>query len=337
MNKVIVRKEDMNRLVMNYLVTEGYADAARQFSIESGAAILDSGDRDSPSDSSAAKQTSQSAMDVDQAEGGEGGAAKNEASVSAVSNIDERMEVRSSVQRGNIEAAIDKVNDINPNILDESDHVYFRLQQQRLIELIRKGEVEEALQFAHDYLAPRGEDNVRHATFCSRFARACFPATMYRSRVADRVVWRCIVLFHLSTRTNRRLQTVLLDELERTITLLAFQMPLESPLSSLMEDSHRHKTASEVNAAILSSATCESEAKLSVLIKMLVWAQKQLKEKHNCVFPVIHNLLEGTMLAAPGVLGDCEGTDNERSDYHVTDVGVREETMRLLALPPPAV
>lgn len=290
MNKVIVRKEDMNRLVMNYLVTEGYADAARQFSIESGAAILDSGHRDSPSDSSAAKQTSQSAMDVDQAEGGEGGAAKNEASVSAVSNIDERMEVRSSVQRGNIEAAIDKVNDINPNILDESDHVYFRLQQQRLIELIRKGEVEEALQFAHDYLAPRGEDN-----------------------------------------------TVLLDELERTITLLAFQTPLESPLSSLMEDSHRHKTASEVNAAILSSATCESEAKLSVLIKMLVWAQKQLKEKHNCVFPVIHNLLEGTMLAAPGVLGDCEGTDNERSDYHVTDVGVREETMRLLALPPPAV
>ena len=98
-----------------------------------------------------------------------------------------------------------------------------------------KGEVEEALQFAHDYLAPRGEDNVRHATFCSRFARACFPATMYRSRVADRVVWRCIVLFHhLSTRTNRRLQTVLLDELERTITLLAFQTPLESPLSSLM-------------------------------------------------------------------------------------------------------
>ena len=46
MNKVIVRKEDMNRLVMNYLVTEGYADAARQFSIESGAAIVDTGDRD---------------------------------------------------------------------------------------------------------------------------------------------------------------------------------------------------------------------------------------------------------------------------------------------------
>ena len=156
MNKVVVRKEDMNRLVMNYLVTEGYADAARQFSIESGAPITgasSSGGGGGGGGGGAARPGNPAAMDVDQAGGG--------ASVSAVTNIDERMEVRSSVQRGNIEAAIDKVNDINPNILEESDQVYFRLQQQRLIELIRKGEVEEALQFAHDYLAPRGEDNVR--------------------------------------------------------------------------------------------------------------------------------------------------------------------------------
>lgn len=97
-----------------------------------------------------------------------------------------------------------------------------------------------------------------------------------------------------------------------------------------MEESHRQKTASEVNAAILSSATCESEAKLSVLIKMLVWAQKQLKEKHNCVFPVIHNMLEGTMLAAPGVLGDGEGTTDNERDYVSVGVGEEDEMRQLI-------
>lgn len=33
---VKIRKEDMNKLVMNFLVTEGYVEAAEKFRIESG-------------------------------------------------------------------------------------------------------------------------------------------------------------------------------------------------------------------------------------------------------------------------------------------------------------
>ncbi|KAL3615060.1 hypothetical protein CASFOL_040721 [Castilleja foliolosa] len=36
LNDVKVRKEDMNKLVMNYLVTEGYVEAAEKFRLESG-------------------------------------------------------------------------------------------------------------------------------------------------------------------------------------------------------------------------------------------------------------------------------------------------------------
>lgn len=36
LNDVKIRKEDMNRLVMNFLVTEGYVDAAEKFRMESG-------------------------------------------------------------------------------------------------------------------------------------------------------------------------------------------------------------------------------------------------------------------------------------------------------------
>jgi len=46
-------------------------------------------------------------------------------------------------------------------ILEERTVVHFHLQQQRLIELIRAGSIDQALQFAQDYLAPRGEENVR--------------------------------------------------------------------------------------------------------------------------------------------------------------------------------
>ena len=37
--------------------------------------------------------------------------------------------------------------------------MYFRLQQQKLIEYIRQGNIAEALQFAQEELAPRGEES----------------------------------------------------------------------------------------------------------------------------------------------------------------------------------
>jgi hypothetical protein len=44
-------------------------------------------------------------------------------------------------------------------ILEEKHQLSFHLQQQQLIELIREGKTEEALEFAQEYLAPRGEEN----------------------------------------------------------------------------------------------------------------------------------------------------------------------------------
>eukprot|EP00887_Chlorella_sp_A99_P006568 scaffold3.g6568.t1 len=115
---VAVHKEDMNRLVMNFLVTEGYADAARVFAQESG---------------------THPGCDL--------GA------------ITDRMEIRKAVQGGRVEEAIERVNDLDPEILEEKQELFFHLQQQQLIELIRGGKLDEALEFAQEYLAPHGEDN----------------------------------------------------------------------------------------------------------------------------------------------------------------------------------
>ena len=60
---------------MNYLVVEGYKDAAEQFSIESGLAPM-----------------------VD------------------IASIQDRMDIRRAVQAGNVDAAIERVNDLNPDV-----------------------------------------------------------------------------------------------------------------------------------------------------------------------------------------------------------------------------
>ena len=44
-------------------------------------------------------------------------------------------------------------------ILEQQHQLSFHLQQQRLIELIRQGKAEEALEHAQEYLAPPGEED----------------------------------------------------------------------------------------------------------------------------------------------------------------------------------
>ncbi|XP_057472237.1 protein GID8 homolog isoform X2 [Actinidia eriantha] len=205
LNDVKIRKEDTNKLVMNFLVTEGYVDAAEKFRMESG-----------------------TEPDID------------------IATITDRMAVKKAVQSGNVEDAIEKVNDLNPEILDTNPQLFFHLQQQRLIELIRNGKVEEALEFAKEKLAPRGEEN----------------------------------------------QSFLV-ELERTVALLAFEDVSNCPVGELLNISQRLKTASEVNAAILTSQSHEKDPKLPSLLKILMWAQNQLDEK--VAYPRIDNLSTATL------------------------------------------
>lgn len=69
------------------------------------------------------------------------------------------------------------------------------------------------------------------------------------------------------------------EELERTMALLAFENPQESPFSDLLQTVQRHRLASEANSAILEFENQESNAKLNILIKMLLWSQDLLDKK----------------------------------------------------------
>ncbi|KAG2487534.1 hypothetical protein HYH03_013814 [Edaphochlamys debaryana] len=204
-----VPKEDTNRLIMNFLVTEGYVEAARMFEKESG---------------------TPPGVNLDA--------------------ITDRMEVRRALQAGDVEAAMERVNDLDPEILETQPQLFFHLQQQRLIELIRSGSVEAALDFAQEYLAPLAEEN---------------PA--------------------------------FLEELERTVALLAFEDVKASPVGDLLDAAQRQKTASELNAAILHSQAQEREPRLPLLLKLLLWAQQQLDER--AAYPRIQDLATAQLVPPP--------------------------------------
>lgn len=103
---------------MNYLVSEGFKEAADKFSFESGI-----------------QPTAEMVP------------------------LDERIQIRNAIQDGSIPEAIDLINSLHPELLDSNKLLCFHLLQQQAIELIRESKVEDALEFAQNNLADKGEEN----------------------------------------------------------------------------------------------------------------------------------------------------------------------------------
>jgi hypothetical protein len=82
------------------------------------------------------------------------------------------------------------------------------------------------------------------------------------------------------------------------VSLLAFPDPRASPVGNLLELAQRHKTASELNAAILASQGQEREPRLLLLLKLMLWAQQQLGEKAS--YPRMHDLATAALGSGGG-------------------------------------
>lgn len=76
-----------------------------------------------------------------------------------------------------------------------------------------------------------------------------------------------------------------LEELERTMSLLALDITSDSPAIHLLEHSRRQRTASELNLAILEAQCLQPTPEFSKLIRLFFWCQKMLKERVD--FPTI--------------------------------------------------
>lgn len=199
-------RAELNKLVMEYLVKEGFKDSVQAFQTETG---IDPGVN--------------------------------------MAIIDDQIQIREAIEAGNIQTAMELVNDVDPEILDTNSKLYFHLQQQQLLELIKKGDMERVIEYATTELSARGEENPEF-----------------------------------------------LNELEQSLSLLAFTDASSSPFSELLQPSQKLKVVSELNAALLASQDQEATSKLGTLMKLVLWAQDQL-EKKGVDFPKLANITDGKL------------------------------------------
>ncbi|KAL8706020.1 MAG: hypothetical protein Q9201_000905 [Fulgogasparrea decipioides] len=115
---------DLNSVIMDYLISEGYPSAAQRFASEA-----------------------------------------NIQPTSAVDSIQERVEIREAIYAGDIQTAIERINELNPILLEKDNALHFALLRLQLVELIRhcqtdsNDNVTPALDFATQQLAPRAPTN----------------------------------------------------------------------------------------------------------------------------------------------------------------------------------
>jgi hypothetical protein len=107
----LLKRSKMNELIMDYLVHEGFKEAAERFREEAGI------EPKMPTET-----------------------------------MDRRIEIRQLIEDGNIIQGQSLINKYYPELLDNNRDLYFRLQQQHLIELIRKQKIDDVLAYVHDQL-----------------------------------------------------------------------------------------------------------------------------------------------------------------------------------------
>ncbi|EZF30260.1 hypothetical protein H109_02639 [Trichophyton interdigitale MR816] len=189
-------KMDINYLVMDYLVTNGYPSAANKFAAEANI-----------------PQRHDSDM------------------------VQERVEIRNAIYSGNIQSAIEKLNELNPQLLDDKPELHFSLLRLQLIELIRNcittpnADITPALDFATSQLAPR-------APTAPQFIK---------------------------------------ELEETMSLLIFSPENLSAPLNELLDPAMRKTVAAKVNEAILQRQGSVSEARLRALVKLRVWSEKMAR------------------------------------------------------------
>lgn len=146
-------------------------------------------------------------------------------------------------------------------ILDQNPDLFFHLQQQRMIEYIRHGQIAEALAFAQQELAPRGEEN---PVFLSELER-----TM------------ALLAFDTSMSANG-------------------SGPANNPnappphIQELLQPAQRQRTAGQLNAAILTSQSHGKDPKLPNLLRMMIWGESLLSTRADFYKPELAELLNRT-------------------------------------------
>jgi len=164
-----------------------------------------------------------------------------EANIQPNANVDsirERVAIRNLIYSGDIQTAIERINELNPQILDRDSSLHFALLRLQLVELIRActstpdGDISSALNFATTHLAPRAPTSPEF----------------------------------------------LQDLEQTMTLLIFPPDGLAPPLAAILDPRLRKEVATRVNESILTNQGDRTKSKLLELVKTRGWAEKKARE-----------------------------------------------------------
>ncbi|MCJ1417765.1 hypothetical protein MMC32_004110 [Xylographa parallela] len=155
-----------------------------------------------------------------------------------IESIEERVVIRNAIYGGDIQTAIEKINELNPQILDRDSALHFALLRLQLIELIRNctvtpdSDITPALTFATTHLAPRAPTSPEF--------------------LQDLEQTMALLIFPPDN--------------------------LAPPLAALLDTKLRKDVAKRVNEAILQSNGERTRSKLLELVRTRAWAEQKARD-----------------------------------------------------------
>ncbi|MCJ1296249.1 hypothetical protein MMC34_007815 [Xylographa carneopallida] len=155
-----------------------------------------------------------------------------------IESIEERVVIRNAIYGGDIQKAIERINELNPQILDRDSALHFALLRLQLVELIRyctatpDGDITPALSFATTHLAPRAPTSPEF--------------------LQDLEQTMALLIFPPDN--------------------------LAPPLAALLDTKLRKDVAKRVNEAILQSNGERTRSKLLELVRTRAWAEQKARE-----------------------------------------------------------
>ncbi|KAF5093811.1 hypothetical protein D0Z00_003840 [Geotrichum galactomycetum] len=264
LSTIPVSKRSLDALVMDYLIIEGYQSTAQKFAHEANLLIPSSsnnnnsegdlyhnGNGSSSNNNSIGdiNSTSRTSLAPNVLMGHESGLGHD-------LEQRNRMAIKSLILSGQIQAAIELINDVDPELLDTHAQLHFDLLRLQLVELIR-------------VIPPTAGGGGTNAELTSEAVTPVldFAATHLAKRAA--AVPRFLV------------------ELEQTMALLCMD-PItaakasssssssSNARSSLLDLSLRTTVAHDVNTALLAAQGLPNESKITDLVKLWGWTEQQL-------------------------------------------------------------
>jgi hypothetical protein len=256
--------QDLNAIIMNYLVVEGYDKAAQAFASESKTSLEQAGlggpdeellDLPPPPADPAVVSSLESSV----------AAELMDTTPAIFKSARDRMEIKSLIYWGEIERAIERINDIDPYFLDTYKDLHFELLRLELVELIRACNFPATLAAGNSTTAEVRPGDIE-------------PALEFATN-------------HLARRAMAAGKPEFLAELERTMALLCFppQERLPAELAYLLDPNLRQRVADEVNTLLLEKQGIPGESKLANLMRLWAWSEKMM-EQANIEVPIFDEL-----------------------------------------------